>query len=138
VTPSQTVPSLLHLVTQWMSTVTSVRGSAWNSSQVHLAESDPLSRRLSVHLSSSVSGVGPALRTGKSSVRYWPGGIRFRSSLARGRCEASARGHGWLMVSWAPSSATKTARRLAGSVALAFSLTRCSLPGGSKKVSPAL
>jgi hypothetical protein len=42
------------------------------------------------------------------------------------------------MVSWAPSSATKMASRLAGSVALAFSLTRCSLPGGSKKVSPAL
>jgi hypothetical protein len=46
--------------------------------------------------------------------------------------------HSSLTVSWAPSSATKTASRLAGSVALAFSLTRCSLPGGSKKVSPAL
>ena len=31
----------------------------------------------------------------------------------------------------------KMARRLAGSVALAFSLMRCALPGGSKKVSPA-
>ena len=42
------------------------------------------------------------------------------------------------VVRWAPSSATKTANRLAGSVALVFSLTRCSLPAGSKKVSPAL
>jgi hypothetical protein len=42
------------------------------------------------------------------------------------------------MVSWTPSSATKIASRLAGAVALAFSLMRCLLPGGSKKVSPAL
>src|SRR5262249_53879087 len=42
------------------------------------------------------------------------------------------------LVNCAPSSATKMASRLAGSVALAFSLTRCSLPGGSKKLSPAL
>jgi hypothetical protein len=32
----------------------------------------------------------------------------------------------------------KIASRLAGAVVLAFSLTRCSLPGGSKKLSPAL
>jgi hypothetical protein len=38
----------------------------------------------------------------------------------------------------ASSSATNTASRLAGSAALAFSLTLCSLPGGSKKPSPAL
>jgi hypothetical protein len=41
------------------------------------------------------------------------------------------------VVSSAPSSAMKMASRLAGSVMLAFSLTRCSLTGGSKKVSPA-
>ena len=41
-------------------------------------------------------------------------------------------------VSVAPSAATNTASRLAGSVSLAFSLTRCVLPGGSKKLSPAL
>ena len=84
-TPSQTVPSLLHLVTQWMSTVTSVCGSAWNSSQVHLPASDPSSCKVRVHLSSGVCGVGPALRTGKSSVTYWPGGTRFSSALARPR-----------------------------------------------------
>ncbi len=65
--------------------MTSVRGSAWNSSQVHLPRSDPPSCRASVHRSSGVSGVGPALRTGKSSVRYWPGGSLFRSALAPGR-----------------------------------------------------
>src|SRR5215469_732442 len=37
------------------------------------------------------------------------------------------------VVSCAPSSATKTASRLAGSTVLAFSLIRCSLPGGSEK-----
>src|SRR4029079_6187775 len=42
------------------------------------------------------------------------------------------------VVSLALSSATKTARRLAGSVSLAFSLTRCSLLGGSKIASPGL
>ena len=42
------------------------------------------------------------------------------------------------VVRCAPSSAMKMASRLAGSVVLAFSLTRCSLPGGSKKLSPAL
>jgi hypothetical protein len=35
------------------------------------------------------------------------------------------------VVRVAPASATKTASRLAGSAALAFSLTRCALPAGS-------
>src|SRR5215470_16465066 len=85
VTPSQTVPSLLHLVTQWMSTVSSVRGSVSNSSQVHLPTSDPPSCKVRVQLSSGVCGVGPALRTGKSSVTYWPGGTLCWSALARPR-----------------------------------------------------
>ena len=38
------------------------------------------------------------------------------------------------VVNRAPSSAMKTASRLAGSIALAFSLTRCLLPGGSKRL----
>jgi hypothetical protein len=42
------------------------------------------------------------------------------------------------LVRTTPSGATKIASRLAGSVLLAFSLTRWVLPGGSKKVSPAL
>src|SRR5262245_14948245 len=65
-----------------MSTVSLVRGSAWNSSQVHLPTRDPPSCKARVHLSSGVCGVGPALRTGKSSVTYWPGGTRFSSPLA--------------------------------------------------------
>src|SRR5262245_63735994 len=68
-----------------MSTVSWVRGSAWNSSQVHLPTSDPLSCKARLHLSSDVCGVGPALRTGKSSVTYWPGGTRRWSALARPR-----------------------------------------------------
>jgi hypothetical protein len=48
-----------------------------------------------------------------------------------------SRAHSSLVVSPAPSSAMWIASRLANSVALAFSLTRCSLPGGSKKLSPA-
>jgi hypothetical protein len=42
------------------------------------------------------------------------------------------------VVNRAPSSATRITSMLAGSVVLAFSLTRCALPAGSKKLSPAL
>src|SRR5215471_5964754 len=56
-----------------MSVVTVSAGSARNSSQVHCAGVAPPSTRKS-HSSSGVCGVGPAERTGKSSVRYWPGG----------------------------------------------------------------
>src|SRR5262249_59353918 len=68
-----------------MSTVSSVCGSAWKSSQVHLPTSDPPAFKLRFHLSSGVCGVGPAVKTGKSSVTYWPGGTRCRSALARSR-----------------------------------------------------
>ncbi len=45
----------------------------------------------------------------------------------------------WLsVVSTAPSLATKMTIRLAGSVALAFSLIRCWLPGGTKEVARSL
>ena len=76
---------------------------------------------------------------GKPSDRQCAESKRTDCKRARrlsGRLQGDA--HLAPMVSWAPSSATKMASRLAGSVALAFSLTRCSLPGGSKKVSPAL
>jgi len=62
---------------------------------------------------------------------------RQREELGRG-AQARRQRPGVGVVSRAPSSATITASRLAGSVSLAFSLTRCSLPGGSKKLSPAL
>ena len=59
------------------------------------------------------------------------------SSLPSSLRALGSRTHSSIVVSPAPSSAMWTASRLAGSVALAFSLSRCSLPGGSKKLSPA-
>src|ERR671912_350893 len=76
VTPSQSVSSLLHLVTQWMSTATLVRGSAWNSSQDHFARREPPCWSAKLQSSSRVRGVGPADSTGKSAVTCWPGGTR--------------------------------------------------------------
>src|SRR6266511_3340582 len=38
---------------------------------------------LKVQRSSGVRGVGPAESTGKSRVRYWPGGTRFATSDSR-------------------------------------------------------
>src|SRR5215204_2183391 len=87
-----------------MSTVTRVWGSAWNFSQVHLPASDLPSCRARVHLSSGVRGVGPALRTGKPSVTYWPGGIRSAATLARGRPVKP-------LVMGAPSAGLRAARR---------------------------
>ena len=69
--PFHRVSSLDHLVTQWMSTVTSVERRAVNSFQVQRARLDPsVSRMEKVQLSSEVCGVGPAESTGKSDVRY--------------------------------------------------------------------
>src|SRR6266516_4968459 len=58
-----------------MSTVNVSLGRARSSSQVQLTGSAPPWIE-KVHSSSGVCGVGPAERTGKSSVRYWPGGTR--------------------------------------------------------------
>ena len=58
-----------------MSLVTSSLGSAWSSSHVQLIGS-AAPRISNVHSSSGVCGVGPAESTGKSSVRYCPGGTR--------------------------------------------------------------
>src|SRR4051794_19058082 len=79
-TPVQVVPSLDHLVTQWMSTVTVSEGSAVNSSHVHDTGSStaPLIKKL--HSSSGVCGVGPADSTGKSRTTCWPGGTRAGST----------------------------------------------------------
>src|SRR5918998_6331773 len=84
-TASQTVPNLDHLVTQWMSTVTGSRGRAWNSSHVHRADCPPGPRIVKSQVASEVRGVGPAERTGKSRVSYWPGGSRPAASADRGR-----------------------------------------------------
>ena len=76
--------SLDHRVTQWMSTVIVSAGSAWNSVQVQLTGDLPPSME-KVQLASGVCGVGPADRTGKSRVTYWPGGTRPAGSVSSRR-----------------------------------------------------
>src|SRR5713226_1309139 len=75
-TAFQRVSSLVHLVTQWMSLVTSSAGSARNSSQVHFLGSSISPSTTNVHSGKPTRGVGPAERTGKSFTTYCPGGTR--------------------------------------------------------------
>src|SRR5687767_8447222 len=82
--PSQLVPNFDHFVTQWMSVVSRVRGRALNSSQLHCAVLPSTLRSVKLHFVRGVRGVGPAERTGKSFVSYWPGGRR-RGSESGGR-----------------------------------------------------
>ena len=56
--------------------VTFSLGSARNSSHVQLFGSSPPPSTVNAHSASGVCGVGPAESTGKSSVRYCPGGTR--------------------------------------------------------------
>src|SRR3954468_13088803 len=79
-TPVHVVSSLDHFVTQWMSTVNVSDGSARNSFHVHRRAASTAPSIVRLHCSSDVRGVGPAERTGKSSVRYCPGGIRDGSA----------------------------------------------------------
>src|SRR4029079_593325 len=57
-------------------------GRARNSSQVQLRGSSHSPRIEKSHSSTAVCGVGPAERTGKSAVTYWPGGRRAGSTSA--------------------------------------------------------
>src|ERR687896_521535 len=82
-TPSHLVPSLDHLVTQWISLVISSEGSWLNSSQVHLLGSSTSPTMEKSHSSRGVRGVGPAERTGKPSSRYCPGGSAVSRPLRR-------------------------------------------------------
>src|ERR671910_528196 len=84
-TPSQTVPNLDHLVTQWMSAVMGSRGSTWNSSHVHRAVRPSGLRSVKSHAPGATRGVAPAESTGKSRVSYWPGGSRSAAAADRGR-----------------------------------------------------
>src|SRR5207247_6203731 len=84
-TPVQTVSSFDHFVTQWMSTVTVSLGSAWNSVHVQDRGSSTALWIVKLHHSIGWCGVGPAESTGKSSVTYWPGGMRAGSASARRR-----------------------------------------------------
>jgi len=67
-----------------MSVVTDSAGSAWKSSQLQLFLSSPATTE-NVQSSTGMCGVGPADRTGKSSVTYWPGGRRSGSASRRRR-----------------------------------------------------
>jgi hypothetical protein len=84
-TPSQSVSSLDHEVTQWMSQRTGSAGSARSSSHVQRSGSSIMPSIVKVHWSSGVWGVGPAERTGKPPTRCWPGGIRLASPLGSRR-----------------------------------------------------
>src|SRR5439155_9528384 len=75
-TPLQRMSSFAHLVTQLISTVQSRGPSAWNAAQSQLMGSRTRPSIENDQRSSGMRGVGPAERTGKSLVRYWPGGTR--------------------------------------------------------------
>src|SRR3954452_14684720 len=79
-TPSQAVLSFDHEVTQWMSRVTLVCGSALNSDQLHTLTGRGPTFSVKVQFAGSIRGVGPAVSTGKLSTACCPGGIRSDSS----------------------------------------------------------
>src|SRR5918996_6329795 len=68
-----------------MSRVTSSLGRARNSSQVQRRGSSTSPTTEKSHWSSGVGGGGPAERTGKSGVTYWPGGTRSPGTSSRRR-----------------------------------------------------
>jgi hypothetical protein len=82
-TPRHLVSSFDHFVTQWMSTAGVSWGSARNSVQVHVRAASTAPSIANAHSSSAVRGVGPADKTGKSRVRYCPGGMRAGSPIKR-------------------------------------------------------
>src|SRR5215831_16045610 len=82
-TPSQTVPSFDHRVTQCMSTVMVSAGNSRNDFQFHRRKTSVPSSIVNSHLSRGTRGVGPADRTGKSVVRYWPGSSFASDALRR-------------------------------------------------------
>src|SRR3954451_6588631 len=75
-TPSHSVSSLDHEVTQWMSQWTGSAGRARNSSHVQRRVSSISPSRVKLQASVGVWGVGPADSTGKPATRCWPGGRR--------------------------------------------------------------
>jgi hypothetical protein len=77
------VPSFDHRVTQWRSTVTVSLGSSRNDFQSHRRKTLAPSLIANSHLSSGTCGVGPADKTGKSVVRYCPGGSFTSAALRR-------------------------------------------------------
>ena len=99
-TPANEVPSLLHVVTQWMSPAYVEPGSRWICSQVHsCADSTrPSTRRLQV--ARSRRGLTSAVSTGNvDPVSYCPGGSRGSRSVAD-----AGRRNGLAMVLSMPSA----------------------------------
>src|ERR1700752_2935849 len=83
-TPSQVVPSFDHRVTQCRSTVGVSVGNSRNDLQSHRRSSALFSSRIvNSQRSSGICGVGPADNTGKSVVRYCPGGRFAFSAVLR-------------------------------------------------------
>src|SRR6476619_540348 len=82
-TPSHDVPSFDHLVTQCMSTVKVSVGNSRNDFQSHFRRTFVPSSITNSQRSSDMCGVGPADKTGKSVVRYCPGGSFTSAALRR-------------------------------------------------------
>src|SRR6516162_289419 len=82
-TPSQDVPSFDHRVTQCRSTVKVSVGKSRNDFQSHRRRTFVPSSITNSHWSSGMCGVGPADKTGKSVVRYCPGGSFTLSAVLR-------------------------------------------------------
>src|SRR5258705_10896700 len=81
-TPSHGGSRFDHLVTQWMSRIWWVFGSALNSAQFHLATGFGPTLRVKDQSPRLICGVGPADSTGKSAVSDWPGGSLLAMSGA--------------------------------------------------------
>ena len=79
-TPSQAVLNFDDGVTQWMSRVIRVCGSALNSDQFHALTGRGPTFSVKVQSAGSIRGAGPAVSTGRLSTRCCPGGIRSASS----------------------------------------------------------
>src|SRR5262249_47802193 len=82
-TPSQDVPSFDHRVTQCRSTVKVSVGKSRNDFQSHRRRTFVPSPIINSQRSSGMCGVGPADKTGKSVVRYCPGGSVTSEVLRR-------------------------------------------------------
>src|SRR5262250_3364022 len=82
-TPSQDVPSFDHRVTQCRSTVKVSVGKSRNDFQSHLRRTFVPSSITNSQRSSGTCGVGPADKTGKSVVRYCPGGSLISVGVRR-------------------------------------------------------
>src|SRR5215469_14806195 len=82
-TPSQDVPNFDQCVTQCKSTVIVSVGNPRNDFQSHRFKTLLPSSIVNSQRSREICGVGPADNTGKSVVRYWPGGSLASASLRR-------------------------------------------------------